>query len=100
VRALEERVEVRVSPGGDGLLCGAFDVELRLPDGSARRTSVELPPGAPGRPATPEELRGKLVACAGEQAPQLEAQTWDSASRYLREVLDRADRAAAPAGIP
>jgi 2-methylcitrate dehydratase PrpD len=99
VRALEERVEVRVSPGGDGLLCGAFDVELRLPDGLARRTSVGLPPGAPGRPATPEELRGKLVACAGEQAPRLEAQTWDSASRYLREVLDRADRAAAPAGI-
>jgi 2-methylcitrate dehydratase PrpD len=98
VRALEERVEVQAAPGGDGLLSGRFEVALHLRGGPVRRASLGLPPGAPGRPPTPQELRDKLVACAGEQADRLGAQTWGSAAGYLRDTLAAAGRGAAVAG--
>ncbi len=95
VQDLLRRVEVGTSAGGEGLLWGQFEVELRLRGGSVRRASVALPPGAPGRPPTPQELWGKLVACAGGEAEAswLQAQTWDSAPQALREALAAADGA-------
>jgi 2-methylcitrate dehydratase PrpD len=86
VQALLDRIEVRTSPDGEGLLWGRFEVELRLRDGSARQASVDLPPGAPAKPPTPPELWGKLLACTGDEAAAcwLQAQTWETAARSLR----------------
>ena len=88
LRELVGRVEARVAPGGDGLLAGEVDLELTLTDGTARRTRMALPPGAPGRPPTHTELHGKISECVGDGYPRLSAVTWPDAPEVLRAALD------------
>jgi 2-methylcitrate dehydratase PrpD len=77
---LVRRVEVCGTESGDGgLLAGEVAIEVRLRAGGSRRTSLDLPPGAPGRPPTPAQLRRKLQACAGAAAPGLEGATFENA---------------------
>lgn len=79
-------VEVVPTPGGDGLLDGDVTIELTLDDGTARSTTLALPPGAPERPPTAAELDAKLAACA--RAPEspagLASLTWRTAATHLR----------------
>jgi 2-methylcitrate dehydratase PrpD len=67
-QALMEAVTVELVDGGDGLLAGTCDVTLLLRDGQARMASLELPPGAPGRPATDADLIRKLAGCGLSEA--------------------------------
>ncbi len=78
-----ELVETTATDTGDGLLTGEVEIELTLADGRSSSTTLELPPGAPGRPATDHELRRKLDTCAGPESDRLAALTWDTASRFL-----------------
>jgi 2-methylcitrate dehydratase PrpD len=82
-QALLLRVEVVPIPGGDWLLAGEADIEVTLDDGSVLRTAVDVPPGAPQRPPSPDDLAAKLADCAGD-AP---APTWDSAAGELSRAL-------------
>ncbi len=69
-------VDVTATDGGDHLLTGEAEVEI---DGV--RATLALPPGAPGRPMTDEELRTKLELCGAGQLAEL---SWESAPAFLR----------------
>jgi 2-methylcitrate dehydratase PrpD len=80
---LVELVETVRLPGGAELLAGEVEIEVRLSDGECLRGRLALPPGAPGRPPTDEELRGKLELCAGDEADRIAALSWETAAGYV-----------------
>jgi 2-methylcitrate dehydratase PrpD len=83
---LMELVEVAPTPGGEGLLDGEVEIEITLKNGGQASTALKLPPGAPGRPPTKDELSHKIEACAGPAAAELVAVTWDTAASLMRRV--------------
>ncbi len=85
-RILMERVEVIATTEGHGLLDGDIRVEVSLADGRAAAVTLELPPGAPGRPPTEHELAQKLEICAGNRADEGGSLTWDTAPAFLEAV--------------
>jgi 2-methylcitrate dehydratase PrpD len=87
-QALLRRVEVDAIPGGDGLLAGEATIEVALDDGSVQRTALDLPPGAPQRPPSPDELATKVADCAGEPL----APTWEAAPDYVAALTRSANR--------
>ena len=89
---LVDAVEVELTEGGDGLLSGECELELELRDGRTVSTSVSVPPGAPARPPSHEELAAKVHECAGDLGDTLLACDWDGAADLLRTEL--------PAGAP
>jgi hypothetical protein len=56
---------------------------VRLEGGEGLHARLELPPGAPGRPPTEEELRTKLELCAGGEAGEIAEQSWETAAGYV-----------------
>jgi 2-methylcitrate dehydratase PrpD len=77
---LVDLVEVEPVAGGRGLLDGDVRVEIELSDGEKLRSSLSLPPGAPGRPPTDDELRQKLQACGAEaEGDRINSATWETA---------------------
>jgi 2-methylcitrate dehydratase PrpD len=82
-RRLMELVTVEATAGGDGLLAGEVDVELSLHDGETLRSRLAEPPGAPGRPASEDELAVKLRACAPHAVAELQSLDWETAAGYL-----------------
>jgi 2-methylcitrate dehydratase PrpD len=86
-QALLRRVTAEPTPGGDWLLDGDAVIEVTLDDGATLRTALDVPPGAPQRPPTAEELAAKVADCAGDIAP-----TWDSAADYLGALTRSASR--------
>jgi 2-methylcitrate dehydratase PrpD len=95
-RNLVEKVDIELTEGGDWLLAGTLDVELVLRDGSVRTTSLDLPPGSPGRPPSREEMAAKVVDCTGPAADAVQQVTWDDAADFLRATVDRAPLNRAP----
>lgn len=85
VRALLDRIEVQVEPGGDSLLSGTTDVEVHTVDGEVLRASVASPPGAPDRPPTPEQLALKVADCT--RGAGLDDLDWRNAADRLRGAL-------------
>ena len=84
-QALLRRVALEASPGGDGLLSGAVEVEAVIRDGRTERVALELPPGAPGRPPSEDELAAKVADCTGPLAGTVLALDWGGAAALLRE---------------
>lgn len=84
---LVEVVEVVTSPGGEGLLDGHLEVEVRMRDGTVRTGGLTLPPGSPSRPPTDDELSAKFVACGGGEEDLHAGITWESAAAVLRREL-------------
>jgi 2-methylcitrate dehydratase PrpD len=82
VRELMERIEIRVTSGGEGLLTGELTIEIAT-QSETFETTLALPPGAPERPPTHEELREKLEMCG---VSDLAGLTWDSSD--LAERVD------------
>jgi 2-methylcitrate dehydratase PrpD len=80
-----ERVRLETTPGGEDLLAGATEIEIRL---SHNRYTARLdtPPGAPGQPLGDDDLARKTYDCAGpDDAPEIITANWDSA----RTLVDR-----------
>jgi 2-methylcitrate dehydratase PrpD len=92
-QALLAHVEVDATPGGDGLLAGDVAIELTLADGSTLATTLDLAPGAPGRPPSEAELAAKVADCAGDLADDILGVTWADAGAFLREWLPAPQRA-------
>jgi 2-methylcitrate dehydratase PrpD len=84
---LVEAVDVELTGGGEGLLAGECELSLELRDGRVVSTSVSVPPGAPARPPTDDELGAKVRECAGELTGELLACGWDGAAELLRAEL-------------
>jgi len=82
---LGEAVETVATAGGEDLLAGEVEIEVTLEDGAGLRTRLELPPGAPGRAPTDEELRTKLELCAGGEAEAIAALSWEMAAGYVHD---------------
>ncbi len=85
-RRLMELVETTAAEDGDGLLSGEFELELTLADGQTLGANLTLPPGAPGLPPTDGQLHAKLEACAGPDAAELAALSWDTAAQFLSDA--------------
>ncbi|HEY1518943.1 MAG TPA: MmgE/PrpD family protein [Solirubrobacteraceae bacterium] len=84
---LARAVEVTATDGGDHLLTGEVEIEIETEDGPDVRAVLALPPGAPDRPPTDDELRAKLELCAGPDADQLAELSFESAAAWLRSRL-------------
>lgn len=77
----------RTTDGGAGLLDGSTTVHAHTTDGAVHTRVLDLPAGAPDRPATDGELAAKFADC-GRDVPGLLAEaTWDTAADLLRAHL-------------
>ena len=97
-------VETVLTPGGDGLLSGQaeIDVESR---GGRHRATLRLPPGAPGRQPSREEMDAKMSDCGPGVPVLLNGLDWTSAAAILARELpaappSRADHPGERAGEP
>ena len=85
---LARTVEVASSDdGGDHLLTGEVEIEMEIEGRAVARAALSLPPGAPGRPVTRDQLRAKLELCAGPEADRLAELSFESAAAWLRSTL-------------
>jgi hypothetical protein len=80
-------VEIKLEPGGDGLLDGEFEAEIHLGDGTVRRVRQKFPPGSPARPPTEDQLRAKLADCVGDLETDPSEWTWENVPGVLRRFL-------------
>jgi 2-methylcitrate dehydratase PrpD len=90
-QSLMARVEVRRTPGEGDLLAGEVGVEVKLRGGESLAATVDLPPGAPGRPPTEAELGEKVAACAGRDGAGVAALNWDTAATALAALLSASE---------
>jgi 2-methylcitrate dehydratase PrpD len=81
---LMSRTIVQILDGGEGLLDGEINVALEFDDGTLRSSSLRLPPGAPTKPPTADELRGKFLSCGPDVPSLLLGLDWTSAATLLR----------------
>ena len=83
-RRLAGLVEIKLDPGGTWLLDGQLEAEVHTRDGSVRRVSQQVPPGAPARPPTARQLQAKLDDCVRGLEVDPAAWTWQNAADTLR----------------
>ena len=83
---LLELVEIELSDGGDGLLDGEVDIDVHAA-GQVHHARLQLPPGAPQRPPTPEEMERKVTDCLAGTSLTADDITWSAAPELLRSVL-------------
>jgi 2-methylcitrate dehydratase PrpD len=74
------RVHVDATAGGEDLLAGEVEIEA-----GARIARLDVPPGAPSRPPSEEELGAKVADCAGALADEVLALDWAGAPAVLDE---------------
>ncbi len=91
-RRLAGLVEIKLEPGGDGLLDGELEAEIHLGDGTVRRARLQYPPGSPARPPTPGQLRAKLDDCVGDLDTDPSEWTWENVPGVLRRFLPGGER--------
>jgi 2-methylcitrate dehydratase PrpD len=86
-RALVNKVEVNIEPGGSWLLAGQLEAEIYADDGSVRRTRLQYPPGSPACPVSAAQLASKLEDCTRGLDTTSAAWTWGNAAGLLRRYL-------------
>jgi 2-methylcitrate dehydratase PrpD len=86
-RKLVGLVEIKLEPGGDGLLDGELEAEIQLSDGTVRRARLRYPPGSPARPPTPDQLLAKLDDCVSDLDTDPSEWTWENVPGVLRQFL-------------
>jgi 2-methylcitrate dehydratase PrpD len=91
-RRLTGLVEIKLEPGGDGLLDGELEAEVHLGDGTVRRGRQQYPPGSPARPPAPDQLRAKLDDCVGDLGTDPSEWTWENVPGVLRRFLSGGER--------
>jgi 2-methylcitrate dehydratase PrpD len=91
-RRLVGLVEIKLEPGGDGLLDGELEAEIHLGDGTVRRARQQYPPGSPARPPTPDQLRAKLDDCVGDLDTNPSEWTWENVPGVFRQFLGGGER--------
>jgi len=72
------------------LLDGEVAIEVELADGTVVHTAMALPPGAPNRPPTREELAGKFAACGADVPGLLADIDWSRAAELMRHAFPQA----------
>jgi 2-methylcitrate dehydratase PrpD len=88
---LLERVELATTPGGSGLLAGVVAVEVELDRHDRLTAEVAVPPGAPDRPLEPNEMRTKVINCAGEtDGEEILSVSWSNAPKLAGRLVGEA----------
>lgn len=77
VARLTRNVNIHLTPGGSGLLDDVVRVDLVSTDGRTHSGEIDIPPGAPGRPVTREQLAQKVRDCVGERTDAVLGADWD-----------------------
>jgi 2-methylcitrate dehydratase PrpD len=86
-KRLVELVEVQDGLGFGGLLAGVVSVEVHTGSG-VMNAQLEVPLGAPSRPASDTALFAKVADCAGADAERVAQLTWaDAGNRVPALVL-------------
>jgi 2-methylcitrate dehydratase PrpD len=85
-RRLVELVEVELTDGGEWLLAGEVEVEVRTPD-DVRAGALAHPPGSPARPPTTDELGRKVSDCLVGLDLAAEDLGWATGADVLRARL-------------
>lgn len=78
-------VETQTTPGGNDLLEGEFTLAVRLRDGSRLRETLAVPPGAPTRPPSEQEMAAKFADCGPDVPGLLRNVSWSNAAGVLDE---------------
>jgi 2-methylcitrate dehydratase PrpD len=91
-RRLVSSVEIKLEPGGDGLLDGELEAEVHLDDGTVRRVRQQYPPGSPACPPTEGQLRAKLAGCTADLDTDPSEWTWENVPGVLRRFLTGGER--------
>jgi 2-methylcitrate dehydratase PrpD len=86
-RRLTELVEIKVDPGGSGLLDGELQAAVHTSNGEVRQVSQRYPAGSPTRPPSVAQLRAKLADCVAGLPADPATWTWTTAAQVLREGL-------------
>jgi 2-methylcitrate dehydratase PrpD len=76
VARLTRNVTIHLAPGGNGLLEDVVRVGLVTTDGRTHSGEVAIPPGAPGRPVTRDQLAQKVRDCVGDRADTVLSAGW------------------------
>lgn len=86
-RDIMERVEIRTTPGGGGLLSGELTVELHRSGGGIVAGTIADPPGSPNRPPADDQLAAKLAECLRDVDASPPRIGWDNARAILLDYL-------------
>jgi 2-methylcitrate dehydratase PrpD len=84
-RRLIDLVEVKLEPGGTGLLDGELIAEIHTANGGIAQITQQFPPGSPARPASAALLHSKVADCLGQLDMDPSLWTWGSAADLLRD---------------
>ncbi len=86
-RRLAGLVEIKLDPGGTGLLDGQLEAEIHTSSGEVLRVSQKFPPGSPARPPSAAQLDAKLADCVRGLDCDPALWTWENAADTLRRIL-------------
>ncbi|GFG55283.1 2-methylcitrate dehydratase [Mycolicibacterium agri] len=86
VARLTRSVDIDLEPGGAGLLDDTVTVEVTTTDGRVLTGEIDVPPGAPGRPVTREQLAGKVRDCVGDRVDAVMSARWDEVAELIEEA--------------
>lgn len=92
VARLTRNVTIYLAPGGNGLLEDVVRVKLVMTNGETHSGEIDIPPGAPSRPATRDQLARKVHDCVGDQADTVLSAGWAE----LPELFEGSAAAARP----
>jgi 2-methylcitrate dehydratase PrpD len=86
-RRLAGLVEIKLDPGGTGLLDGELEAEIHTSSGEVLRVTQQFPPGSPARPPSAGQLDAKLADCVRGLDCDPALWTWENAAGTLRRIL-------------
>ncbi len=87
VARLTRNVTVHLTPGGTGLLDDVVRVSLVTADGRTHSGEIDIPPGAPGRPVTGDQLAQKVRDCVGDRADAVLSADWHDVAGLFENSL-------------
>ncbi len=90
-RDLMSKVALETSPGGDWLLDGEIEMTVTRHTAPPVVGALKLPPGSPGRPPSPDDLRAKVQICCLDLATEVIDVDWPDAAALLDEHVGGSD---------
>jgi 2-methylcitrate dehydratase PrpD len=91
VARLTRNVMIHVAPGGSGLLEDDVRVEVVTTDGRVLVGELDIPPGAPGKPVTRDQLAQKVRDCAGDRADAVLSAGWGDLAGLFESLTSQED---------
>jgi 2-methylcitrate dehydratase PrpD len=90
ITRLVDQVELVTTPGGQHLLSGDITVRVEFVVGETKEVRLQIPPGAPGRPPSKDDMLAKMRDCGEDVPGLLDGIDWSSARALLLDMLPAA----------